>query len=295
MKYTSLQIEYANPINLDDTVTLTFKLRDHQVANRWANKVAIAQKKYAIDAPGRFYGFGVKEEKIKKALTQINTSIDIINSYKTIIDRHLTDINDQDTLNYLHHIFEVYHGLLDQQNTEFWNDAPTEVQRALSDLNIQVHECEQVSRSDNNPTNLITWYNLPKIDVLRESEYSLFEDYSTAGTAYLMYVEIGKTLEDLAIDNDKYIFDSAFMPFRHCSADFLIKYYTDSEEVIERKRKQIKEYYESHSEFFLKRNLEWGHPYLSAGFIPLADAINFSENTLDLIKNRQWVKSIIII
>jgi len=291
-----LVIEYANPQALDNTYTLSFKIRSHSVAQRWAHKVSIATKKYPIDNPDRFFCFGSREQQIFSALMKINETIDIINKFDPIVTRKLTDVNDQDTLNYLHHIFEVYHGLLGQQTHELWQRAPDTVRRALADLNIQVHECECISRIvENKPSHIVTWYGLPKIDTLRDDEYKIFDEQSNFGTVYLLYTEIGKTLEDLSIDDDHYIHESAFRPFRHYSADFHVKFYSDDSRQIEEKRAIIKEYYNKNQEFFIKQGLPWGHPYLSWGLIPLADLEIIPKDLLEIITTRQWVKSVNIL
>jgi hypothetical protein len=285
-----LLIEYCNPTNDLDNITLTYKLRDHSVTRKWIKRVELAQASYNIDNPNRFYGFGSIEEQTNHALSQINSCINCINKHKPIVSRHLTDVSDQDTLNYLHSIFEQYHGLLDQQNTDYWQSAPDEVRRALADLNILVHRCESVSRGAE-PRHVVTWYGLPKTELLELEDYQLFETNINFGTVYLNYVEIGKTLEDLAYDNDDYIGDGAFQPFRHYSADFNVKFYhrqIDNNDAI------LKEYYDAHSNFFAKRNLSWGHPYLSAGSIPLADIVD-SHNVVKEITTRQRVKSVTLI
>jgi hypothetical protein len=286
----TLSIEYSDPNDLNDAVTLTFKLRNHSVVDKWVERVNLAQANYNIDNPDRFYGFGTVDQQVEYALTQMNRCIDIINGYLPIVNRRLTDVNDQDTLNYLHHIFEEYHGLLDQQDTEFWYNAPDEVKIALADLNILVHRCESVSRGAE-PRHVVTWYGLPKTEVLAEEDYQLFDPTIKFGTVYLNYVEIGKTLDDLAIDNDQYIGDAAFQPFRHYSADFNIKFYdrqNDQYDVI------LKEYYNSHSNFFKQHNLPWGHPYLSSGSIALADLVN-DPAVVDELTTRQWVKSVTLL
>jgi hypothetical protein len=282
-----LLIEYCNPTNYLDTVTLTYKLRKHKVVSKWVERVQSAQSQYNIDSPGRFYGFGTIEEQTKYALEQINSRIDCINTYKRIIHRRLIQINDQDTLNYLHSIFEQYHGLLDQQNTEYWQGAPNKVKIALADLNILVHRCESVGRGAE-PRHVVTWYGLPKTEMLELEDYKLFETDIKFGTVYLNYAEIGKTLQDLTYDNDAYISDDAFQPFRHYSADFNVKFYhrqDNNNDAI------MKEYYDLHSNFFAERNLPWGHPYLSAGSISLADLID-DHNIVKELTTRQWVKSV---
>jgi len=291
--FTKVLIEYANPKDLSDTYTLSFTIRNHSVADTWTKLVDIALKKHAIDDPGRFYQFGAKQHQLDKALADINRTIDIINSHKLLIDRKLTDVLDQDTLNYLHHVFEIYHGLLDQQNNDFWKTATSEVRKALADLNIQVHACEDLARSSSNkPSTYITWYKMPKLFKLEDSQYNLFEDCAKTGTIYLLYCEIGKTFEDLSADNDKYIHDTAFKPFKYFSADFRIKYYNDDPRQIEKKHATMKQYYKTKQEFFNRQALPWGHRYLLPGSIPVADLDTTPPDLIDNLESRQWVKKI---
>lgn len=294
--FTRVKIEYTNPIDLDDTYHVAFKVKEHAVAQKWATMVSIANRKYEIDDPGRFYGFYSKEELTVRALGKINHTIDIINEFEKIIDRHLEDILDQDTLNYLHHVFEVRHGLLDSQTSDFWNKAPDSIRKALANLNIQVHECESIGRNKHlTHANAVTWYKMPKVTKLQDEDYKLFEMGNRAGMIYLLYVEIGKTLEHLSVDNDRYVSDTAFKPFRNISADFIVNYYDDDPGQIETKLHIMKEYYYTHEKFFSDRGLPWGHPYLSPGLIPVAEIENKPADLIDKIKTRQWVKSVTLI
>jgi hypothetical protein len=156
--HKSLLIEYANST---DSITLEFALRDNPVVERWIERVNTAQASYPIDDPARFYGFGTESEQITNALIGINKCIETVNSHKRIINRVLLDIRDQDTLNYLHHIFEVHHGLLDRQTGDYWSTAPASARRALADLNIWVHRCETAGRGAE-PRHVVTWFGLPK-------------------------------------------------------------------------------------------------------------------------------------
>jgi hypothetical protein len=260
------------------------------VTHKWIERVGQAQSQYHIDNPGRFYGFGSIEQQTLYALDQMNKCIDTINQYQPIVTRRLIDVNDQDTLNYLHNIFEQYHGLLDQQNTAFWNDAPVDVKIALADLNLLVHRCESIARGAE-PRHVVTWYGLPKTETLADEDYQLFDTDIAFGTVYLNYVEIGKTLEDLAVDNDQYISDDAFQPFYHYSADFNVKFWTRQTGQID---SIIKEYYDKHSDFFASRNLMWGDPKLSIGAIPLAD-LDSDPALVEQLSTKQWVKSVTLI
>lgn len=283
-----LLIKYCDPYNHTDSVTLTYQLRDNPVVAKWINRVDLAQQRYEIDDPGRFYGFGAVEEQEHQALSMINGCIDTINNFEPIINRRLFSINDQDTLNYLHHIFEVYHGLLDQQTHELWERASTEVRQALAELNILVHRCESVYRGAK-PRHVVTWYGLPKDVELDLEDYQFFELGATFGTVYLNYVEIGKTLEDLAVDNDQYIAEEAYRPFTHYSADFNVKFWSDSDRQIEESCSIIKQYHDAHADFFKDKKT-------TCGSIPLADLIDEDHKTvLKKLETRQWVKSVLFI
>lgn len=280
-----LLIKYCDPNNHADAITLTYKLRKHPVVAKWVNRVNLAQEKYSIDDPARFYGFGSVEDQQKLSLELLNDCILTINSFEHIIDRSISRVDDQDTLNYLHHIFEVYHGLLDQQTHELWQRAPNNVRRALADLNILVHRCESVYRGAK-PRHVVTWYGLPKDVLLDAEDYCWFEDGVKFGTVYLNYVEIGKTLEDFAHDNDQYIANEAYQPFQHYSADFNVKFWTDSDRQIEKNRSIIKAYLDSHADFFKDKNTVCGN-------IPLADLVNYdADNVLADLEKHQYVKAV---
>lgn len=285
-----LNITYVNPTTSADPFIVKFKLRDHHVVDKWVERLTSAQEKYQIDDPGRFYGFGSLEDQINDSLIRINQCINAINDHEKIITRRLKSVDDQDTLNYLHHIFETYHGMLDKQTHQFWVDCPLNVRTALADLNVLVHRCESVSRY-NKKRQVITYYGLPKTQQLAVEDYNHFASDITFGTVYLNYVEIGKTLEDLTFDNDQYISDEAFKPWRHYSADFNIQFWSSDSRQIEERHAKIKEYYEKHKQFFVDRELPLDHPYLSFGLIPLADIESdlSEQQLLKEIEQRQWV------
>jgi hypothetical protein len=93
-----------------------------------------------MDNPDRFYGFGTAQQEQQRAVDMIQQCIATINAHDPIIDREFE--YTQDGLNYLHNIFERYHGLLDQQTSEYWLSAPSTVRQALANLNLAVHRCE---------------------------------------------------------------------------------------------------------------------------------------------------------
>ena len=277
----SLLIEYENSV---DTITLEFKLRDNPVVERWVERVTTAQALYPIDDPKRFYGLGSKQQQIDNALIGINKCVEMVNSHKRIIDRQLLDIHDQDTLNYLHHIFEIHHGLLDQQTGDYWSTAPATARRALADLNIWVHRCETAGRAAQ-PRHVVTWFGLPKDRTLEQSDYSHLVDTWEPGTVFLNYCEIGKTIQDLAEDDDKYIAPDAFQPFRHYSADFVVRFSGQTPAQAKEKYAIMYAYYLKHKDFFG----DWQTCYTN-GQLPLADLVGPLD--LSVLENYQSVKSV---
>ena len=243
-------------VELSGGLKLRFRLLDNPLTHLWLERMALRDQ-YSLDHPARFYGFDPRETEIARATTMIQQCIVTINSHRLTIDRPFTNIFDQDYLNYLHNIFERYHGLLDKQDHEYWNTAPEVVQRALAELNIAVHRCETVTRS-NRPRFVCTWFGLPKTQTLTSS---MMNQYGTLnppfGSVCLNYVEIGKTLEDLAMDDDKYISDEAFLPFNHYSADFVVRFYEDSADLVAERLEKMQQYYTAHQEFFYEQGYKY--------------------------------------
>jgi len=288
--YTTLEIEYGTN---DNILKVPYSILASNIAQKWAGKLAEGLVSSTLDAPDRFYGFSTAEEQANDALHRINSCIETINLYKHIINRTVLDCADQDTLNYLHHKFEVYHGLLDMQHDEYWQSSPATVKAAIAELNISVHRCESVMRG-NNARHVATWYSMPKTSVLEDADYSEFTPEIVFGTVYLNYAEIGKTFEDLAYDTDSYIAPAAFKPFRHYSADFNIKFWNSTKESIEAQQDMLKLYYKDNRSFFNKQGLDLSHNYMRAGYLPVATYSGSltEEELLTAIKTRQYVNSV---
>ena len=288
-----LQFTMNLSIELTD-LKLDFTVLDTPLAKLWVERMALRDQ-YPLDHPDRFYGFDSEDEEENRALTMINTSINTINNYQFIITRTLTSVKDQDTLNYLHNIFERYHGLLDQQNQDFFGNAPTEVKQALADLNINVHRCESAARG-NRPRFVCTWYGLPKTKTLSTE---LIEQYGTLnpkfGTVCLNYCEIGKTLEDLTQDRDNYIGDDAFRPFSLYSADFNVRLHEETLAYTADKIPRMKQYYLNHLAFFSDQGYpSFQDPKLLPLRFPVAEIIETMprEQLLKEIQARQLITKV---
>ena len=275
----------------DGDLELKFKIRSTPVAELWVERMQ-ARGHYPLDHPDRFYGFGTPAQEQLRAVEYIQSCIATINSHETIIHRSFE--YTQDCLNYLHNIFERYHGLLDQQTSDYWSHAPDTVRRALAELNLAVHRCETVAK-DMQPRLVCTWFGMPKIHQLDLKLQDQYGDRQLQfGTVYLNYCEIGKPVEDLANDNDKYIGDDAFRPFGHYSADFNIQFYDQDLTDLYGK---IQCYIDQHRDFFVARGITsvyntQARP-LRFGVADLIYTGNRDQLLAD-IASRQWVQQVTI-
>jgi len=271
----------------DSDLTLEFKIRSTPVAELWTERMQ-ARGHYPLDHPDRFYGFGTLEQEQLRAVEYIQSCIATINAHEPLVHRPFE--YTQDCLNYLHNIFEKHHGLLDQQNSEYWSRAPEPVRRALAELNLAVHRCESVLVGTR-PRLVCTWFGMPKTHQLDLTLQDQYGDWRLQfGTVYLNYCEIGKTAEDLANDNDKYIGDNAFKPFSHYSADFNIQFH--DQDLTDRYGK-VQKYIDEHFDFFVARGITNVYNTQARPLrFPVADLIYNSnrDQLLADIASRQWVQ-----
>lgn len=280
-------------IELED-LTLKFEILDNPLAKLWLDRMSL-RNQYPLDDPTRFYGFNSQEQEEAKTLTLIRQSCRTINNFRYIIKREINSVYDQDTLNYLHNIFERYHGLLDKQGEEFLS-YPLDVRQALADLNINVHRCESVARG-NRPRFVCTWYGLPKTETLSDEMLQYGTLDVKFGAVCLNYCEIGKTLEDLTQDRDNYIGDEAFKPFNYYSADFNVRMHEETVKYTAEKIMRMKDYYLQHQDFFHDRGYPtFQNPRLLPLRFPVAQLIETipREELLKEIQQRQCVTKVSI-
>jgi len=236
-------------IHLSQGLELQFQIRSTLLAELWVERMQ-ARGSYPLDHPDRFYGFGSQLEERIRAEIMIEQCIKTINQHTPIIEREFDW--SQDSLNYLHNIFERYHGLLDQQTSKYWQQAPVVVRQALADLNLAVHRCETVFQGAK-PRFVCTWFGMPKIKKLDSDQLAQWgEKQIQFGTVYLNYCEIGKTVEELTHDNDEYIGKDAFRSFGHYSADFNVAFFNQD---LSSKESSMQRYIDQHRDFFLAHHI----------------------------------------
>jgi hypothetical protein len=283
-------------IDLGADYTLDFEIHDTPLADLWLERMHLRHP-YPIDHPDRFYGFNSQEQEIARAEKMIRECIATINSYQLIVEREFTTVHDQDCLNYLHNIFERYHGLLNQQKTLWWLRAPHPIKTALAELNLAVHRCETSSRVVK-PRFVCTWFGLPKEKTLPEDVMEQCGMINPPfGSVCLNYVEIGKTLFELMMDRDEYISAEAFQPFNHYNADFVVKFFEYTPNTVDSILKNMQQYYQEHYDFFAEQGYrQFDHVKLQPLQFPVARIIETvpREQLINDIQQRQLVTRVYI-
>lgn len=283
--------QYLTVILGEDNFELRFAIRSTYLANLWMDRMRQRQD-WPMDNPDRFSGFGTPAQEQKRAIDMIQHCIGTINSHQVVIERPFE--YSQDCLNYLHNVFERYHGLLDRQTSLYWQSAPQVVRTALANLNLAVHRAE-AALSPPRPEFTCTWFGQPKTHVLAQHVQQQYGTTNIAfGTVYLLYCEIGKTVEDLCRDNDQYIGEEAFKPFGHYSSDFFVAFYDLD---LNNMHPRIQNYIESQKMFFDKHHIFNATDVRARALrFPVAD-LQYTGTPADLIAEiatRQHIQQVII-
>jgi hypothetical protein len=105
----------------DGELELKFKIRSTPVAELWVERMQ-ARGDYPLDHPDRFYGFGTLVQEQARAVEYIQNCIATINAHEVIYTDHLSTHKTASITctTYLN----SYHGLLDQQTSDYWSRAP---------------------------------------------------------------------------------------------------------------------------------------------------------------------------
>jgi hypothetical protein len=276
-------------------IILQFRVLENPMARLWIERMS-QRHRWPMDDPQRFYGFNTQQEDEHVAVFKIQECVNSINAWQPLIDRTLTTVHDQDALNYLHNIFEQWHGLLDQQPAHpVYGTIPDHVRQHLADLNICVHRCESAARG-NRARFVCTWFGLPKTKTL---PVEVMQQYGTLnpkfGSVCLNYAEIGKTLEDLTQDRDNYISGDAFLPFNHYSADFNVRMHEETVGYVSDKLVRMQEYYNLHRDFFFEQGFAtFQDPRLLPLRFPVAELIETQprEQLINAIRQQQHITQI---
>jgi len=235
---------------------LTFKVRDTDIAQRWAQEVA---KNYPLYETDRFQGWPTDKD-IKWYKEQLQHQVDVIFEHRGYPRLEVTTI-DQNTLNYLHKIFETVRGEINT-GTDIYMTGDANFQYAVDRLNILVHECEHFMRNTAYPSIVVTFKDRPRIPLLEE-DYNHFTFAWEYGAVYINYCEVGKPILDVIKDGDDLVGEDNIRPLEYYSSDFMVKLgpSTNSDDW-HKKAEVVSKWLQNHPRKF---------KHTSLGLIPVAD------------------------
>jgi hypothetical protein len=242
-------------LTLVDDFKLVFDIMNTSIAQRWATEIT---KDYPLYEVNRFKSWPNDGKDLEYYRNNLSEQIRIVNNYAPVINN--TEIKSQDDLNYLHKFFEDLRGPA-SSGTEFFNNAPREVQLAVEQFNVLIHECEHVIRNANYPEVVVTYSDRPRFKLIAD-DFEHFTFKWEFGCVYINYCEVGKTLLDVFKDQDLYVGDANVKPLEYYSSDFVIKFGPSTpEEVYEYRLKKFNEWYDNYHLKF---------KYRALGLIPVA-------------------------
>lgn len=253
-----------------------FKVRDTEIATKWFAELS---NNYPLFETDRFDNWGQDKQYY---IDILNEQIRIINAYVPVIDMQVSSKTNQQDLNYLHKFFEDLRGEVDA-GTEWFNNAPKNVQDAVTTFNIVIHQLESTLRTNNaQPTLVVTFKDRPRYE-LTEDDMKHFTYCWTSGTVYVNYCQVGKTVLDAFTNRDD--ITQAIRPQTHYSADFMIKFGPSTNKVFYWLRSLVINMWLKYKRFNFK--------HLNIGMIPVADLVTvIDKKTLVQFNKVEGVKCI---
>lgn len=263
--FEQLIVRLSKKDDYRQTYDLKFKLEKHSFVAKWIDRYLAAQQRQdPISEPWAFYNLN-NDWSNEHIIDFINHHIDICNSYvPNMFEKKLENTHDQDTLNYIHSVFEMHHGKIDEWlSNPLFEKNPKELRESLSHINQTVHRAESTKSYIR-----VVYFDLPKDFVFSIEDYALFTDSVDFGGIYTLYADVGKNLESLSQDRDDHHHD--FVPNLHYSVDFVIRFFDVNFQQANERKQLYKQFFDNNKDYFESKGYFWGDPRLTTGSIKLA-------------------------
>ena len=286
----NLIVRLSDKQDYSKTLDLEFNLIQSDFLPKWIDRFLHAQQRQdVVSEPWAMYNLN-DQWTSEYTLEFLNRNIAQCNKISPdMFDRTITDINNQDTLNYLHSVFELHHGQLDTwlENPIFLQGNGHELRQCLSHINQTIHRCEGHNKS---PKIRVVYFDIPKTMTFTKEDYSLFTDSIDFGGVYTLYADVGKNLESLAVDDDDHHHD--FVPNLHYSVDFQIRFHDKTNNQL---AERCKSFFDANATYFNNKGYHWGDPRLTTGHIKLAQLrYDNKQLVLDNLQNYDNIQSVFV-
>ena len=288
-KFRKLVVRLSKNSDYSKTFDLHFDLVPSPFLHKWIDRFLHAQHRQdPISEPWAMYNLNDAWDD-RYTVDFINMHIATCNDIVPgMFTRTVTDLHDQDTLNYIHSVFELHHGQLDtwQDNPIFQLPKGNELRNSLSHINQTVHRLESRSAKMR-----VVYFDLPKTKVFAAEDYAQFTNTVDWGGVYTLYADVGKNLESLAEDNDDHHHD--FVPNLHYSADFAVRFYDRKGDDL---AVQYKQYLKENLPYFESLGYAEDDIRLTTGHIKLAQ-LRYTDKqlTMQSISNYDTIQSAFLV
>lgn len=256
----------------NEIFTLQFQIYDTPIAVKWFEclKKTLADN-IKIRESDRLYQFNNKWNK-ETILIELNRIIDIVNSWQDCIELRASD--NQDTLNSLHHHFEIMRGSVLEPG-EFYSTAPAHIKRAIEDFNVTIHRLEDLLKSKTPKPRVVITFDETDRKLLDDTDYDYFSLDINFGEVYINYCEVGKTLWDVYRDNDLVIGDNNIRPLKYYSSEMTLAFCDGSYKLGIDK---FWNWFELNKEFLNRLGFQKYDKKLSMGHLPVAKIVSDFDN-----------------
>lgn len=257
-------------------LTLTYHIRPHEVAQRWATSVFHASTSSELKERRRFYNFSDNHSsELTLTLTRLQKAIDQLqNLHPHLNFTKIAPENIQESINTLHYHFAHSHHvtkLITVENQELWSNFNTLLHTVESIL----ASARQAPHSSLPQTRIVfTWKNHFKVPI-EESHYDQFCLFKTFGFAYANYSQVGRQIHEMWFAQDDSLADEHIQPSRFISADTLLWFGPSSGHSWQKAAYQkLEAWFNERETRFNSLGFYWGDPQLSLGSIPVAQLKN---------------------
>jgi len=275
-----------------DVFDLVFNFDLNDFTERWQKQMLLSQQRQdPISEPWAISGNNYWTPE--RSLNHINKHIAICNDiHPGLFEKNITDINNQTDLNYVHSIFELHHGKLNEwlDNPIFQVDRGNELRQSLSLINQAVHRLESTRTHtlQNRLKIRVVYFDTPKTQTFTVEDYSHFTNAIEFGGVYTMYADVGKNLESLAGDQDDDHHD--FVPNLHWSSDFTVRFHDDDGIT---KQERCQRFLEENWEYFENKGYIKDDPRLTTGAIKLASLVyNDRDHVSETVRQYDRIQSV---
>jgi hypothetical protein len=215
-------------------LSLFFKPYDTPIAKKWlkllvnANTRGLRIEPYYLKTQkvqGRFVGFPAHEKNAHDLAHLINQSIAIVNAFRPgAIPMAASETTQQPELNALHKYFEEHRGEV-HNPAELFRSAPYDVQVALEDFNLLIHEYETYLETTVQGTGSFAGLDINFMrngtrEPLAPEDYAYFDPAREFGGIYLHYCEVGKQVLDAYFNQDDIVGEDNVRPLQYVAASF---------------------------------------------------------------------------